>query len=167
MEKIAFFSLSALCQCGGELLFCPPDGFLHGVRLHVEHPGDFVGGVALPKTEQQHIPVPWRELGQSLVHTQPFGMNPRRLHTADVCRFAAPPTPVEVDGPMLGSECDVCPGGRGINIPQPVHVEYQVQEGLLYGVLGVGGILQYLHGDVAHQVPVFDVKLLSLQFLFF
>ena len=94
MEKIAFFSHSALRKCDGELLFCPPNGLLHGVRLHVEHPGDFFGGVALPE------------------------------------------------------------------------VEHQVQEGLLHGVLSVGKILQYLHSDVAHEMPVFDIELFSLQFLF-
>ena len=94
-------------------------------------------------------------------------MNPRRLHTADVCRLAAPPAPIEVDGPMPGGECNVGFGGRGVNIPQFVHVEQQVQEGLLYSVLGVGGILQYFHGDMAHQVPVFDIELFSLRFLFF
>lgn len=43
IEKIAFFFVfSALCQCGGELLFRPPDGFLHGALRDVEHP---YGGV--------------------------------------------------------------------------------------------------------------------------
>lgn len=55
----------------------------------------------------------------------------------------------------------------GVDVSQLVHVEHQVQEGLLYRVLGVGGILQYFHSNVAHQVPVFNVKLFSLRFLFF
>ena len=101
----------------------PADGFLHSVRLHVEHPGDFFGGVALPEAEQQHIPVPCRELGDGLGHTQLFGMNPRRPHTADVCRLAAQPAPVEVDDPMLSREGDVGFGGGGVDILQLVHVE--------------------------------------------
>ena len=68
---------------------------------------------------------------------------------------------------MLSREGDVGFGGGGVDVPQLVHVEHQVQEGLLHDVLGVGGILQYLHGDMAHQRPVFDVKLFSLQLLFF
>ena len=94
-------------------------------------------------------------------------MNLRRLHIADIQRLAVWPAPVEVDGPMLGRESDVGFGGGRVDIPQFVHVGKQVEECLLRGVLSVCGILQYLYGDVAHEVPVFLEKLFSLQFLCF
>lgn len=167
MGKIAFFSFLHRRQLFRELLFRPPDGLLHSVFLHAEHPGDFFGGVSIPETEQQHIPVPWWELGDGLHHTQPFGVNLRRLHIADIQRLAVWPAPVEVDGPMLDRESDVGFRGRRVDIPQLIHVGKQVEKRLLSGVLSVCGILQYLHGDVAHEVPVFLEKLFSFRFLCF
>ena len=166
-EKLRFFRFSALRQCGSELLFRPPDGLLHGIFLHVEHPGDFLGGVTGLEAEQQYIPVPWRELGNGFHHAQLFGMNLRRLHIADIQRLAVWLAPVEVNGPMLGGERNIGFRGRRVDISQLVHVGKQVEQHLLRGVLSVCGILQYLHGDVAHEVPVFLEKLFSFRFLCF
>lgn len=132
---------------------CPREPLPEGCRLDPEHPAPFLAG-EVDMSSRMKTRRCSRSRHASIICVQPSLTSSSRIRRspsleADVLRLPSPTLRREQviggDPPHPGPETAPAPEG-----PQPGH---DLDEDLLRGVLGIGGVAQHAHGEVVDVVP--------------